>query len=109
MSTRDHARFGYLLLRQGKWGDRQIVSEAWVRQATTRGKTGPDYGYLWWLNTEGKTWPDVPRTSFAALGAGSNAIWIDPEHDLVVVWRWYRGSPNDFYKRILLAVKSASQ
>ena len=43
------------------------------------------------------------------LGAGSNTIWIDPEHDLVVVWRWYRGSPNDFYKRILRAVKSASQ
>ena len=109
MSTRDHARFGYLMLRQGKWGDRQIVSEAWVRQATTRGKTGPDYGYLWWLNTEGKTWSDAPRTSFAALGAGSNTIWVDPEHDLVVVWRWYRGSPNDFYKRILRAVKSASQ
>jgi hypothetical protein len=29
----------------------------------------------------GQAWPDLPRTSFAALGAGSNTIWIDPEHD----------------------------
>ena len=38
--------------------------------------------------------PPPRRTSFAALGAGINTIWIDPEHDLVVVWRWHRGSPT---------------
>ena len=36
MSARDMARFGYLYLRQGKWGDRQVVPADWVaRNATT--------------------------------------------------------------------------
>ena len=48
-----------------------------------------DYGYLWWLNTKQKQWPSAPATSFAALGNGSNMIWIDPEHDIVFVWHWY--------------------
>jgi CubicO group peptidase (beta-lactamase class C family) len=110
MSTRDHARFGYLMLRRGKWNSRQIISESWIQQATARGGPGDaDYGYLWWLNTQGDTWPDAPKTSFAALGAGSNTIWIDPEHDLVVVWRWHRGSGDEFFKRILAAVEPAQE
>ncbi len=111
INTRDEARFGYLFLRQGRWGDRQIVSSNWVKQATTPASVGPDYGYLWWLNTGTsqtgkKAWPDAPTTSFAALGAGSNTVWVDPEHDLVIVWRWHNGSPNELIKRVLAAVKN---
>ncbi|GAC1367048.1 MAG: serine hydrolase [Hymenobacter sp.] len=106
INARDEARFGYLMLRQGRWGTHQVVSPGWVQQATTRGPVGPDYGYLWWLNTEKKAWPDAPATSYAALGAGSNTIWVDPEHDLVVVWRWHNGSPNELIKRVLAALKS---
>lgn len=110
MNSRDHARFGYLILRKGNWNGKQILSESWIREATTkRGPVGPDYGYLWWLNTEGRAYTDAPKTSFSARGAGSNTIWIDPEHDLVVVWRWHRGSENDFYKRIIASIKSTSQ
>jgi len=106
ISTQDMARFGYLILREGKWKGKQLVSANWIRTATTPTTIGQDYGYLWWLNTQGKQWPDLPRTSFAALGAGSNTIWIDPEHDLVVVWRWHRDrSANEFFKRVLAAVK----
>lgn len=105
INTRDMARFGYLILRHGKWKTKQLVSENWIRMATTPTSIGVDYGYLWWLNTQGKQWPDAPRTSFAALGAGSNTIWIDPEHDLVVVWRWHRDrSANELFKRILASV-----
>jgi CubicO group peptidase (beta-lactamase class C family) len=107
ISARDEARFGYLILRQGKWKNKQIVSENWIKMATTPTKIGQDYGYLWWLNTQGKQYPSAPRTSFAALGAGSNTIWIDPEHDLVVVWRWHQDrSANELFKRILAAVKN---
>ena len=106
ISARDEARFGYLILRRGKWKNKQIVSENWIRMATTPTKIGQDYGYLWWLNTQGKQYPSAPKTSFAALGAGSNTIWIDPEHDLVVVWRWHQDrSANELLKRILAAVK----
>src|SRR5678816_1944048 len=61
ISARDEARFGYLLLRGGKWGKKQIVSPGWISKATTRGVVGPDYGYLFWLNTEGKAWPSAPK------------------------------------------------
>lgn len=103
-TVRDEARFGYLFLRNGRWQDKQIVSQNWVKQATTRGTVGPDYGYLWWLNTEQKAWPDAPATSYAALGAGSNTIYVDPANDLVIVWRWHNGSPNELVKRVLAAV-----
>jgi len=33
----DHARFGYLFLRKGQWGDKRIISEKWIDVATTRG------------------------------------------------------------------------
>ncbi|GAB3642243.1 serine hydrolase [Spirosoma arcticum] len=110
ISARDLARFGYLFLRQGRWADRQIVSANWVKQATTPGPVGPDYGYLWWLNTgtgesDKKPWPDAPTTSYAALGAGSNTVWVDLEHDIVIVWRWHNGNPNELIKRVLAAVR----
>jgi CubicO group peptidase (beta-lactamase class C family) len=106
ISARDEARFGYLFLRNGRWKDKQLVSEQWVKEATTsRGPVGPDYGYLWWLNTEGKAWPDAPTTSYAALGAGQNTVWVDPEHNIVIVWRWHNGNPNELIKRVLAAVK----
>jgi CubicO group peptidase (beta-lactamase class C family) len=105
INTRDEARFGYLFLRNGKWKEKQLISKKWINEATTlRGEVGPDYGYLWWLNTEGKAWPDAPTTSYAALGAGQNTVWIDPEHDLVIVWRWHNGNPNELIKRVLAAV-----
>ncbi|GAB3938631.1 serine hydrolase domain-containing protein [Larkinella terrae] len=105
ISTRDEARFGYLALRNGRWRDRKLISANWFRESVQRGPTGQDYGYLWWLNTEKKAWPNSPATSFAAIGAGSNIIWIDPEHDLVIVWRWHDGNPDEFFKRVLAAIK----
>jgi CubicO group peptidase (beta-lactamase class C family) len=105
ISTRDEARYGYLFLRRGRWKNRQLISEQWVREATTPCKVRADYGYLWWLNTGRKQWPSAPETSFAALGYGNNTIWIDPEHDLVVVWRWHQANPDELIRRILAAMK----
>ena len=106
MSTLDHARFGYLILRDGAWNGRQLVSASWIRQATTPKPPAPDYGYLWWLNT-GDRWAGVPRSSFAAVGAGNHTIWIDPEHDLVVVLRWHRGNAAAFFSRVVAAVRAS--
>ena len=106
MSTRDHARFGLLMLRRGEWDGKRIVSEEWIDAATGQQGVQKGYGYLWWLNTEGR-WPGAPRSSYAALGAGNNSIWIDPEHQLVVVWRWHKGgeAQGDLYAKIVAAVK----
>ena len=105
INTRDEARFGYLFLRRGRWQGRQIISERWVQAATTPGKVPLDYGYMWWLNAAHKQWPNAPESSFAALGYGDNTIWIDPVHDIVIVWRWHQANPDDLIKRVLASIK----
>jgi CubicO group peptidase (beta-lactamase class C family) len=96
ISSYDEARFGLLWLRRGKWGNRQIVPESYVKLATTPSAHGPDYGFLWWLNTTGREWPGSPTSMFEARGNGGNIISIDPMHDLVVVWRWSSSSSEGF-------------
>jgi len=105
INSEDLARFGLLALKRGKWNGRQLVSEQWFRDAVTPSEHGPDYGYLWWLNTKQRQWPSAPASSFAAIGNGSNTIWIDPDHDIVFVWHWHQGSSMDgLIQRILAAV-----
>ena len=106
ISTMDQARFGLLMQRGGEWDGKQIVSREWIAEATSQQGVKKGYGYLWWLNSEG-TWKDVPRESFAAQGAGSNTVWVDPAHELVVVWRWHRDAARgEFLKRVVAAVKT---
>ena len=101
INSLDLARFGLLALNKGKWDNRQIVSSKWFVAALTpsgvngAGTAPTDYGYLWWLNTRKNQWPSAPATSYAAIGNGSNTIWIDPEHDIVLVWHWHRGNAMD--------------
>jgi CubicO group peptidase (beta-lactamase class C family) len=104
INSEDLARFGLFVLNKGKWDGRQLVSEQWFRDAVTPSEHGPDYGYLWWLNTKQRQWPSAPASSFAAIGNGSNTIWIDPEHDIVFVWHWHQGSMDGMIQRILAAV-----
>jgi CubicO group peptidase (beta-lactamase class C family) len=105
ISARDEARFGLLFLNKGKWRERQLFSETWVEEATTPSEQNRNYGYLWWLNGNGKQWPGAPTTSFAAVGHGGNTIWIDPEHDIVVVWRWHKGNGGEFFRLVVESVK----
>ena len=66
----------------------------------------PQYGLLWWLNTGRTQMPSAPESSYAARGAGSNVIWIDPEHDLIAVVRWIdKASVDGFVKLVLESVK----
>ena len=81
------------------------MSEQWLKNAVVPSEHGPDYGYLWWLNTKQKQWPSGPASSFGALGNGSNIIWIDPDHDIVFVWHWYENQAMDgMVQRIMAAV-----
>lgn len=101
----DMARFGYLWLRGGQWNGRAVLPTAYVKEALAPSANGPDYGYLWWLNTKGKNLPGLPANAYAALGAGSNTIVVSPDHDLVVVWRWHAGNPAEFTKRVIAAIR----
>ncbi len=101
VSTRDHARFGYLYLRKGNWRGRQIISEQWVQMATTPTDIAPHYGYLFWLNTARRIVPNAPESSVFALGSGGNVIWIDSDHDLVAVTRWLDFAQLDSFARLV--------
>jgi CubicO group peptidase (beta-lactamase class C family) len=105
-STRDHARFGYLMLRRGRWQDRQLLSDTWITKATTPTDLRPVYGYMWWLNTDRRQFAAATPRSFFALGGGGHTIWIDPEDDLVVVTRWLdTAKTNDFMGMVLAAIR----
>jgi CubicO group peptidase (beta-lactamase class C family) len=103
----DMARFGYLWLRGGKWGSKQILPPDYVKTALTPSKNGPDYGFLWWLNTRGGA-KTLPTNSYQAQGAGSNTIFVSPDHDLVIVWRWHGGGKEQFFRQVLDSVQSTS-
>lgn len=94
LSAYDQARLGLLGLHRGNWDGDQILSDEWFEASLTPTDVAPHYGYMnFFLNR-----PDIdgatisvetaPHTSFAYLGAGSNMVYIDPEHDIVAVVRW---------------------
>jgi CubicO group peptidase (beta-lactamase class C family) len=110
ISARDMARFGYLFLRNGKWHDRQLVSPKWIEMARTPGPANQTYGYMnWFLNTERKPLPSAPASAVTFQGNGSNIIYIDWEHDLVVVVRWIQQRTlNEFIGQVLGALPATT-
>jgi CubicO group peptidase (beta-lactamase class C family) len=114
----DMARFGYLFLHDGNWAGRQLVSRKWIAMAKTPGTgTNADskvYGFMnWFLNVprpaEGaaparRMYPSAPESVVAFRGNGENIIYIDWEHDLVVVVRWIGRNPDGFFGRVLAAI-----
>ncbi len=107
INARDMARFGYLTLRRGKWQDKQLLSENWVKMATTPTPANPNYGFMnWFLNTNKKELPSAPESSFFHLGNGTNMIYVDPDNDLVIVARWIKREGMDgLVQRVLEALK----
>ncbi len=105
-SALDLARLGWLWCSWGRWRDRQLIPEAWLREAT---KTAANirancpreqwkYGYAFWTNDHGQLWPHLPHDSYAASGAGSQHIWVCPSLDLVIVQSpglWRQQEEND--------------
>jgi CubicO group peptidase (beta-lactamase class C family) len=106
ISAMDMARFGYLWLRNGKWGSKQIVPPAYVKQALVASAHGPDYGFLWWLNTTGRNKP-LPTNSYQAQGAGGNTIFISPDHDLVIVVR-YSAAGAQFFRQVIDSIQTTT-
>jgi CubicO group peptidase (beta-lactamase class C family) len=91
----DMLRFGYMLLREGRWQDRQIVPAAYVRHASRRSPYNPHYPYSlqFSVNTDGDI-PALPRDAFWKAGSGGHALYIVPSLDLVV---WKLGGRDDQY------------
>ena len=112
----DLARFGYLFLNNGKWDGRQLVSEKWISMARTPGPANEGYGFCnWFLNNPTKRadgsegalpFPSTPRSSVTFQGNGVNAVYLDWEHDLVVVVRWIDSNRNldQFLGKVIAAI-----
>ncbi len=94
LRPRDLARIGQLFLQNGWSGERQILSESWIRQATApvfswRVNYGAlravSYGFLWW--TEDSPWGGA----YMAWGFGGQFLFVLPALNMVVVatteWR----------------------
>lgn len=108
LTARDTAKFGLLYLCNGRWGDKQIVPEEWVRESlrthvdlTVAGQPPSGYGYLWWIlapDPRGNGQQDI----HAARGRFGQFIFIIPEHDMVVVVNGFAQSGPDQNKPIEL-------
>lgn len=107
ISARDQARFGLFALRRGDWGGQQLLEEEWFDLATTPTDVEPGYGFMNYFlnrpNEEGeKRFPSAPDEAVAHLGNGTNMVYVDPVHDLVVVARWIATSDIDELLRLIL-------
>lgn len=107
INAHDMARFGLLTLNRGKWNGQQLLSEKWITMARTPTPANTGYGFMnWFLNTDKKMLPSAPASAVCHLGNGTNMVYIDPEHDLVIVARWIKNSEMDgLVSRVIGALK----
>ena len=80
LTPRDYARFAYLLLRDGSWGEEQIVPAGWFSHFWSTG----DYPNLLG-NRDGVFGREYPADLFRISGAGSNSAYIVPSLDLIAL------------------------
>lgn len=100
INSYDHARFGLLFCRNGKWKDQQLISSSWINAARRPSKVNPSYGFMWWTNAENKFKGLSPKVYYAD-GYGGNYIIVDDEHDLVIVTRWLDNSKLDEFVKLV--------
>jgi CubicO group peptidase (beta-lactamase class C family) len=84
---RDFMKFGQLMLNDGMWNGKRILSKTFVRRASSpfvqiRGTTDTKYGYLWWT----RDYPYQGRTvrAYLANGNGGQFVVVIPELDMVI-------------------------
>jgi len=79
----DMLRFTYLLLREGRWGDRQLVPAEYVRHCGRRSPYNPHYPYSlqFNVNSEGGV-AGAPRDAYWKTGSGGHAIYVVPSLEL---------------------------
>ena len=96
-TPRNFARFGLLLLNQGKWGNNQIIPAAYYAQMVNSSQVlNPSYGFLTWLNGKdkfmipqsqlrfnGDCMVGGPSDLIMALGKDGQQIQVSPSQNLV--------------------------
>lgn len=111
LSTRDMARLGYLMLRNGNWNGKQLIPASWIKTSTTpvsnanvQNSIFDKYGYMWWL--AGDTADSLLTGSYTAIGAYGQFITVIPKLDMVIAHKtkatYERHSSN--YEQLLLMI-----
>lgn len=89
LSPMDMMKIGIMVMDNGTWENKQIVSEDWIRKATTSYfPTSFDistYGYFWWIR-EMKTGGGKTTLVISAEGAGGQKLHIFPEYQLIIAF-----------------------
>jgi len=97
MTSRDAAKFGQLYANNGKWGDKKIIPQDWVKISTKKHSEGDfnygSFGYLWWVDDVGT---NKKYHMFFDSDMGGQFIFVVPELNLVSVIT----SKNFSYKTI---------
>lgn len=113
-STRDMARIGYLMLRDGNWNGRQVVPRNWAKKIVSLVTPVYDmnppswrgyaegmlwgYGYMWWV------WDDHKREgplagAYSARGAIGQYITVLPALDVVIAHKTVPSSRGETHQR----------
>lgn len=117
LTVRDMARVGYLMLRDGKWNGKQIISKPWHDRIISvvtpweqmDGKTSIprfEYGYMWWLFApQSPLFKPEYKGAYSARGAMGQYITVIPELDMVVAFKtdaiYKRSTTSKAYFRFL--------
>lgn len=99
MTARDLMKIGMLVLNNGVWEDKQIISSEWINKCYDDNIKMPDprlkypgYGLLWWKIDFG-----FDITGVQALGNGGQMILVFPELESVIV---FTGSNYNNYRML---------
>jgi CubicO group peptidase (beta-lactamase class C family) len=83
-SARALARIGRLLIHQGDWDGKQILSKEAVRQVTGDAGLPGHCGMGFWTNADGR-YPKLPKDAYYGAGAGDQVLLVVPSLNLIVV------------------------
>ena len=115
-STRDMARIGLLMLHEGAWNGKQVISRDWARRivsvVTPLGQMNPverrdgyfGYGYMWWL-WDGPKAIGPFKGAYTARGAVGQWITVFPSEQIVIAHKthnvYQRTTSWESYERML--------
>jgi CubicO group peptidase (beta-lactamase class C family) len=83
-TARAAARVGRLMLCEGNWEGRQLLSRKAVRLVTRDASTPGNCGIGWWSNNDG-LYPELPKDAFWGSGAGHQILLVVPSLNLIAV------------------------
>ena len=88
LKPRDMAKIGQIMLKNGKWNGRQIVSQKWIAESTRERVSnvfaGWSYGYQWWQAKDIVS--NIEIEMFFAAGHGGQFIFVFPSLELIAVF-----------------------